>query len=194
VRKSLRLFFAVDFEKSVQDAIEGLKTEVCRHFEGDPRSKNRRWAWVPKENYHLTMKFLGAVPEEKIPEILSAVENAVRKVSSFSIEAKGAGAFPRVLWIGADDPSFCLAQLALQIDQALEPLKFPRETRAFVPHLTIARLKEGKPLRPDLDLKLEWATLRLGQSRIREIVLYESETLPSGAIYRPLGRIPLEES
>ncbi|MFL5812553.1 MAG: RNA 2',3'-cyclic phosphodiesterase, partial [Bdellovibrionia bacterium] len=159
----------------------------------DPKLKGRKLAWVSEKNYHLTVKFLGATAEEKLSEVIRVAQGALSDVSSFEMEVSGAGAFPRVLWLDVKEPSSTLPAIAQKLDQALEPLGFARETRTFVPHLTLARLKEGKPIRADRDLKSEWRERTLGKSVVREVILYQSETRPTGAVYEAVARIALHQ-
>jgi 2'-5' RNA ligase len=190
---SVRLFFAVDFEEKVRAEVARIGLEIRQVFETEIRLKGRKWAWVSEKNFHLTVKFLGASAEERVPEILAAAERSLSGLRPFEIEVTGAGAFPRVLWVDIRDPSTRLAQVASAIDLALEPLGFARESSAFVPHLTVARLKEGRPVQAERDLRPEWRERSFGKSRIREVILYKSDTRPTGAVYEPVGRIALPE-
>lgn len=192
-RSNLRLFFAVDLEEEVRAKVARESALLRQAFETDPRLKGRKWAWVADQNFHLTVKFLGATDEEMIPFILEAVKSALAAVPSFEMEIAGAGAFPRVLWLDVKDPSLSLSKIAQQLDQVLEPLGMPRESRAFVPHLTLARLKEGKPIQAMRDLRNEWRASSFGKSRVNEIILYKSDTRPTGAVYEPVGRVSLAE-
>jgi 2'-5' RNA ligase len=187
----LRLFFAVDFEEGVRAQIARESQEIRRSFETEPKLRGRKWSWVAEKNYHLTVKFLGATALEKVSEVLEAAIQSLSNLSSFEIEVKGAGAFPRVLWLDVMDPSNTLSEISQKLDQALEPLGFARETRAYVPHLTLARLKDGKPIRADRDLKNEWRERSLGKSVVREVILYQSQTRPTGAVYEAVARIAL---
>jgi 2'-5' RNA ligase len=189
--QKLRLFFAVDFEDELRAQAAQMSLMVRKDFESDPANGRRRWAWVAEKNFHLTVKFLGATEKECVPEILAAAQKALESVSAFEIEMGGAGAFPRVLWLDIRDRSSMLSRIAQSLNQALEPLGFAQETRSFVPHLTLARLKEGRPIRAEKDLKPELRQRRLGHCQIREVILYQSETRPTGAVYQAVGRIQL---
>lgn len=189
----LRLFFAVDLEDEVQAQVARESAEIRQAFETEPKLKGRKFAWVSEKNYHLTVKFLGATKVEKVSEILETAIRSLSDLSAFEMEVSGAGAFPRVLWLDVKDPERSLSAIAEKLDQALEPLGFARETRAFVPHLTLARLKFGKPIRADRDLKNEWRERSLGKSVVREVILYKSDTRPTGAVYEAVARISLRE-
>jgi 2'-5' RNA ligase len=204
---TVRLFFAVDLEEEARAQVARESSEIRRAFDtelrknggagGAKRTTGRRLAWVSENNYHLTVKFLGATKEDKVSAVIQAAQNALSDVESFEIEVSGVGAFPHVLWLEvkerAEESMKALPTIAQKLDQALEPLGFAREMRAFVPHLTLARLKEGKPIRADRDLKSEWRERSLGVSTVREVILYKSDTRPTGAVYEPVARIPLRE-
>jgi RNA 2',3'-cyclic 3'-phosphodiesterase len=109
-----------------------------------PRIPSARW--VPKENLHLTLAFLGAVEDGRVPQVSAAISDAVAGRAGFAVRLEGLGAFPsvrraRVLWAGLEDPTRGLAGLADSVAAALEAVGFPREARAFAGHVTLARLK-----------------------------------------------------
>lgn len=167
----MRLFVAVDIPESVRDAIARLLDRIKR-----PGPK-----WVDPKNLHLTLKFIG---ESNDPEGISKALDGV-KGAAFEIGLKGLGTFPRVLWIGVEAPPE-MKLLARRIDQALTPLGIPLEARAFSPHLTLARLKEGRMSK--FDEQPDFGTFP-----VTEFVLYQSRLSPAGSSYTPLRRFPLVE-
>jgi RNA 2',3'-cyclic 3'-phosphodiesterase len=180
----VRLFVAVTVP---DERLRSLASDV----EGLPGEVGGRWTDI--ENQHVTLKFLGSVPSElisKLEEILGAAASA-EKVSDLSLA--GLGAFPsrkraRVLWAGIEDEREVLTRLAATLDEALEPLGFAPEQRAFTPHLTLARFKTPQRL-PDLPL--------LGDASresfpARSIVLFRSHLSPRGARYEALSDYPLQ--
>lgn len=107
--------------------------------------------WVPTENLHVTLKFLGHVAGERVAEIAGAVGRAAADMVDFDVRLGGLGAFPsqrraRVLWIGLADPAGGFAALSDAVEGSLGRLGFEREQRAFAAHLTIARLKVPAPV------------------------------------------------
>jgi RNA 2',3'-cyclic 3'-phosphodiesterase len=106
--------------------------------------------WVRPENVHLTLKFLGDVPEDDLGRIAEALEQVSLRHGPFEAELSGFGAFPsarsaRILWAGIGEGSEALRSLARDVDASLEPLGFEREDRAYVPHLTLGRAR-GRPV------------------------------------------------
>jgi RNA 2',3'-cyclic 3'-phosphodiesterase len=146
--------------------------------------------WVPPENLHFTLKFLGAVDDEAIEPIANALDQALRPFSRFDINAKGLGVFPhvrraRVLWVGLEGTN--LGKLAARVDTTLEAFGFARETRAFVPHLTIGRWRqyEGSPGKLATELE-RWKAHEFGSSSVKEAILFQSVLRRQGAVYHPL--------
>ena len=131
----LRLFVAVDVPMDVRVAIVRAIEPFRETF---PKAR-----WVPIENWHVTLKFLGRT----WPRLVERVHDRVREVSAshdaFTVRVAELGAFPtlrraRVVWAGLADPSARLAELSLALDAAMAT-EFPPEKRALTPHLTVAR-------------------------------------------------------
>jgi 2'-5' RNA ligase len=102
--------------------------------------------WARPENVHLTLKFLGEVPEDDLDRVAQALEPVSLRHEPFEAELSGFGAFPsarraRILWAGIGEGSEFLRELARDVDASLEPLGFEREDRAYVPHLTLGRAR-----------------------------------------------------
>jgi 2'-5' RNA ligase len=138
----MRLFVAVNLPAAEQERIRDATERL--------RDTALPFRWVAPEALHLTLSFLGEVAEQRIDELMKALGAVAMRYDPFAIRLAGIGAFPglrrpRVLWLGvADDGS--LARLQSATAAALEPLGFPREQRAYSPHLTLARARsEARP-------------------------------------------------
>jgi 2'-5' RNA ligase len=150
---------------------------------------------VPAANLHVTVKFLGPVKASAVEAIRDRLARDLAARPPFELEARGLGAFPsparaRILWAGLA-PSPGLAALADAVEGGMEALGFAREERAFHPHLTIARVKQGESGPAVAAALAERADLVFGSGRVVEAVLYESRTLPSGSEYVALARVGL---
>jgi 2'-5' RNA ligase len=144
--------------------------------------------WVADENVHLTLKFLGEVPEERLDDLYRAVDGAAGGVSTFDMNLKGFGVFPSprrpsVVWVGVDlDPP--LAELQSRTEDALAELGYAREDRRFHPHLTLGRSK--KKARPPEFEGLAEAIERLEYGdtfRTASVDVMRSVLMPTGAVY-----------
>jgi 2'-5' RNA ligase len=178
----VRLFVALEIPAGVRDNLATLIKEL--------RNSEPKARWVRAENLHVTLKFLGETPSEKLEAIRDTLLG-VRSEQTVKLEFRGLGFFPnekrpRVLWAGMD-ASPNVQSLAASIDQALEKLGFPPEDREFTPHLTIARFSS-----PRVTEKLRAAIQQnmareSGCVRTTEFHLIESKLKPSGAEYTRLG-------
>jgi len=134
------------------------------------------------------MAFLGRVEEARIGTLSSAIASAVQGHVDFTVRLGALGAFPsirraRVIWAGLDDATGGLAALSESIGDELEPLGFPREKRAFRPHVTLARLRSPKPV----ELTVSPAPLSFPVERIS---LFESHLRRPAPLYEELATFP----
>ena len=185
----MRAFIAVDISEEARRLVAERIALLRAQF------SDLRVGWDKPEKLHLTLKFLGEIPPEKLTQIIAAVENAAKEIESFSLALEGAGAFPprgaaRVLWLGVKDESQNLSEFQKRLEAETERIGFERERRAFKPHLTIARLKEPGKSRNLTDLHLQTKFPAVNFS-VSEIVVYKSDLRPTGSIYTPLARIDL---
>jgi 2'-5' RNA ligase len=153
--------------------------------------------FVPAENLHLTLKFLGEVPRAKLDDVRSVL-STIRSQQPVTLEFRALAFFPnerqpKVLWMDVESTTI-LKSLAADIDHAMHTLGFPLETRAFTPHLTLARFyKPGVP--PKLRLAVnENASRTLGSLNTGDFQLIESKLKPSGAEYGLLESFPFAAS
>jgi 2'-5' RNA ligase len=181
----VRLFVASDLPAEVRQALGELIARL--------KLRCREAHWVRAEGMHLTLKFIGyAAGREDAKKLASlcAALSAIRSDMPVEMRFRGVGFFPnarrpRVAWCGVE-ASPNLAQIAADMECALEPLGIPRETREFVPHLTLARFASHKGLDPLLRAADELKSCDFGSARETEFYLYESILKPSGAEYRKI--------
>ena len=174
----MRLFAAIEIPADIRAAIADLEKEF--------RALAPRVKWVRTENLHLTLKFLGETDQAKLGEVKSGLAS-VHSDQPVRLEFRGLGFFPNakrphVFWAGIQS-SPNLATVAATIDQAMGALGFPREDRAFVPHLTLARFHEPS-LSGGLRTVVEKNISRnFGSCSTREFHLIESKMKSAGAEY-----------
>ncbi|MCA9204660.1 MAG: RNA 2',3'-cyclic phosphodiesterase [Planctomycetales bacterium] len=187
--QTIRTFVAVDvppaLHKRVSDIIGLLKAARA-----DVK-------WVDTGILHLTLKFLGDVPNVEIPDVCKVVARACEGVEPFALTLGGVGAFPdvaraRTVWIGAHEGTDEMIALQQRIDEALHKLGFPPERRLFHPHLTIGRLRRGGPEQRELSrLIAEQADAPIGQIEIDEVTVYASTLDRTGPSHDPLAHVEL---
>ncbi|MDE0027861.1 MAG: RNA 2',3'-cyclic phosphodiesterase [Deltaproteobacteria bacterium] len=184
--RTLRAFVGVP----VGAAVVRAWTTVRPGFEGGSVR------WVPEENLHLTLKFLGDIEETRVAAIGSALREALSDTEGFVATARGLGVFPdaarpRVLWIGLDAPA--LTALACGVDRALAPFGVAPSATPFRPHVTVGRWRHPAPRDPRLRQALaRWRDHEFGHVPVGEVTLFRSTLRPGGAIYSPLGIFPLK--
>jgi 2'-5' RNA ligase len=148
---------------------------------------------------HLTLKFLGDIPDTETPDVCRAVERVAADFEPFEIICRGAGAFPnlrdpRTLWIGIEDGAEELKRLQAEIDTALKTdLGYAKEQRGFHPHLTIGRVKRELPGgRGELSQLLEkHAHFDADLAILDEVVTFASFLSRKGPTHDALGRAVL---
>ena len=178
-----RLFIAIDIPHDVRAAVDHGVAPMRERF---PRAR-----WVPLENQHVTVKFLGATWPHVVDGVLQRVGDVASRHAPFASSVATLGAFPsarraRVLWVGLDDPDDRGTAIARSLDSALAP-EFAPDGRAFTPHLTVARFDPPVPLDADL------GTLAI-ESRPFEIAwltLYRSHLGRQAPRYEALATFPL---
>lgn len=184
----MRCFVAIELSDEIRRQLHALQR---RHAALD-----RAVRWARPEQIHLTLKFLGEVADAMLPRVCAVVQSVAAAHAPFEFGVKDAGCFPtggapRVFWAGVEEPSGDLARLRDACEAAFVPLGFPKEDRAFSPHLTLARVKDFRAGRSIRDAAGREAGFRAGRQRAAEIVLFESVLALAGATYIPLARAPL---
>ena len=190
---SIRTFIALELPNSVHRELAGILSHLKQAIPTGVR-------WVPAGNIHITLKFLGDVPENDLTVIDQAVGSMTRQHSAFDIRLAGLGAFPnlhrpRVVWIGIQAPG-TLAAMAQEIDQALAKLGYPPESRPFSPHLTLGRVaQDTQPQELTAITRILSAKKGAIEAPVHmeQVTIFQSVLKPSGAIYTPLYRHTLSQ-
>jgi RNA 2',3'-cyclic 3'-phosphodiesterase len=195
----MRIFVGLDIQNEIRRRISEFITQM-RELAPDIR-------WVALESLHVTLKFIGEKPDHDVVQ----VQNQLGQIAplGFDVAFRGSGFFPtprsaRVFWVGMEAPPG-LSQLAEQIDSALAEVGIPKETRAFSPHLTLARAGSGSPARNEGDkpnqrfVRLQQKLAQLpapdfGTMAAREFFLYRSQLSSQGSRYTKIARFELRSA
>lgn len=150
--------------------------------------------WQDDEQLHLTLRFIGEVDHHRAEDIAAALGSLY--APAISARISGVSLFehqgrPHMVWAGVE-PTEPLGALHRKVDQLLRLVGVAPETRAFVPHITMARLNRGSgPVAPFLALNSDLASASFTFSHV---TLYESEMGHGGSRYHPVARYPLEDA
>ncbi len=136
----IRCFVAIEIPPTIQLAIRQSTANLQKEL-------GRLVRWTPAENIHLTLKFLGDIPPTQADDLTRLLPAEAGITPAFDLRVQGFGSFPnfkmaRILWVGAQAETG-LDALYKAIESVGARLGFPSESRAFSPHLTIARVKQN---------------------------------------------------
>ena len=175
---TIRAFIAIDLPPVVKAALGDVTATLGR---GLPRGAVR---WVRPEQMHLTLRFLGDTPADRLPALAAALDALSAGRPLFTLRLAEAGCFPntrrpRVVWVGLGGDEAALGSLVAALEAALRPLGWPPEDRPFRAHLTLGRVKDVHAA-----LGIDWsAVVPPLELPVIAIHLIESQLRPDGAVY-----------
>ncbi len=183
-----RLFIAINLD----DILKKQLSIILEDFKREELSVK----WVEAHNLHVTLKFLGDTPEEKIINI----KKALREIhyQPFSLKLKDPGCFPnikhpRVVWLGISEGKDDLLKLNMEVENALEKQGFPKESKDFKCHITLGRVKKFKKIY-SIEKFLNKIELEdFAKQRIEHIALMKSTLYPTGPVYEILEQYLLKK-
>jgi len=189
--ETIRSFIAIELPDEVKETvaliIKRLRPAQYRYVK-----------WVSPEGTHMTIKFLGNIYSSQIPQITGIIKTAAGKVPPLELRLGGLGMFPneqrpRVIWVALEGNTEPLAAMQREIEQALAPLGFAPENRAFTPHLTLGRVRDNASPEERKEIgnivkekKIDYEA----SFTLRELSLMKSTLTPTGAIYNRLDSAP----
>jgi 2'-5' RNA ligase len=193
--EQVRTFIAIELDETINAALTDLQEQLKAKV---PRGSVR---WVKPEGIHLTLKFLGNVPSDRIEKIERALSQACSGLPAFSFSVGSLGCFPnprrpRVVWVGVQEESGTLKRLQKAVEDGMEKLGFAPEGRRFHAHLTLGRTQRrasSGDVRRLGQLVEETDIGQLGQMEARAVSLMKSDLRPTGAVYTQLAAVELEE-
>jgi RNA 2',3'-cyclic 3'-phosphodiesterase len=184
---TVRVFVAMEIPSSLQQAI--LK-QAARLYQSLGQDLVR---WIPVENIHLTLKFLGDVPTNHLDFLKQSLTQVAASSPAFDLQLDGLGAFPnlkqpRVLWIGVQAGSQ-LQGIQQNIESGMNRLGYEKEERSFSPHLTLGRVRPA--ISPSDTVKIRDALQviqlgRIGSARVNSVHLFKSDLSPAGSQHTKL--------
>jgi 2'-5' RNA ligase len=189
----IRAFIAIELPQEIRQRLDHVISQLKQ------RLGVTAIRWVPAENIHLTLKFLGDVSEANIEMLKKILQVEAAGCSQFEISVGGLGAYPntrhpRVIWVGIEAPPD-LNNLQRAIEVATERLGYTKEERPFSAHLTLGRVSRNATPR---DAHLIGEVLEskkvgfLGAAHIEAVHLFKSDLRPEGSVYTKMYTAPLK--
>ena len=175
----MRVFIAVDLPNEIREALSDLQREL--------RPLTNTVRWVAPDSIHITLKFLGEIPEKRIEDIDAELTGLSWK--PFTVTVHGVGFFPgtrspRIFWAGMEAPT--MEGLSEQLDIRMERLGFDKEKRAFRPHITLARAKNTRIESSLVTAAAQFEERNFGSFTVDRVFLFRSTLKASGAVYEKL--------
>jgi 2'-5' RNA ligase len=187
-----RLFVAISLPDAVTDEVEKAQRQLRDAFPG------KLVRWTKREQFHLTLKFLGDVPESRVPELVSSLRESCMPFSELPLRAERIGffpdaRFPRVMWVGVHDENNVLSQLQSAIEDAVKGFTAERPEKRFTGHVTLGRIPNIQRRETEALAKLTsgMSGQFFGQWVTDKVELIRSELSSSGSRYTTLADIPL---
>jgi len=192
--EQVRSFIAIELPDEVKTGLSQLEAQL-------KVGKASGVKWVDPYGIHLTLKFLGNVAIDRTGEITTAMEIAARGMSPFDLKVKDLGVFPslrrvQVVWVGISGEIDKLSQLQEHLESNLARLGFAPESRAFTPHLTLARLRNQTSPEERQRLGQLVANTRFEEAytfKVDTISLMKSQLTSEGAIYSRISAVELKK-
>ncbi len=177
----VRAFLAIELSEEIRERLKGVQDVL--------RTSSARMTFVAPENIHITVKFLGEVDTALLPRVMDAIRGV--SVAPFPVRARRVTVNdpkrPFTVWSTISDGGMC-QELFCRVEDALVPLNFHREKRRFLPHATLARIKQPDPSLSGVLARLD--TEDYGECRISGITLKKSTLTPQGPVYEDLLVVP----
>lgn len=182
----IRTFVAIELSDTLKSELDAIEQRLKKEL--------GQLKWVPKTNFHLTLKFLGDVDSGRIAGMADGLARAIQGTEAFPLNFAEVGGFPkiaspRVIWVGVDEGKESLIRLQKLVDAELQRQGFPAEKQPYSPHLTLARAREESDLRSIGERLRTIQVPSTGQDQIRSIRIMKSDLRPGGPVYTCLKEI-----
>lgn len=188
----MRTFFCIELSDEVTSKLSQIIDSFAHYTEA-------RVNWVNARNLHITMKFLGDIDPEKVEKIKEKSKKVVGSLSPFKMTLDKVGVFPnlrnlRVIWVGASQEPEEIHKLNGNLEEELEKIGFEPETRKYIPHITLGRVKEKdqSKLKPLADQVESYKIEEPISAEAEGLTLMESKLTPEGPIYTPVFKHDFE--
>ncbi len=185
---AMRSFIAIEIPEDIKQQMAEIQRQL--------KDVGVEAGWTRPEGIHLTLKFLGEIPESQVPDVIAALTRAAGGLGGFRLQIEHAGTFPnprnaRVVWIGVSGDMEKLSKLHAAVEDSMARLGMERENRPFTPHLTLARIKYIRSKENWLNALEKIKDIKLAGFDVNTVSLMKSELKRSGAVYTEIGKVQL---
>lgn len=187
----MRVFIAIEIAEQIKEKIICVQNKL--------KASNILANWTKKENFHLTLKFLGEISETQLISVIKITEETSSKLMSFYFEIGEIGVFPhinhpQVIWVGILQGNEKILEYQNLLNTNLAKLGFEKEKRKFHPHFTLARIKSSKNLAKLITIIEDISPkILLGKMKFSVIKIMQSTLTPTGSIYTVLKEVELKK-
>ena len=189
LQETKRIFIAVELSTVVQGKLKKAQNML--------RDCSLNIKWVEKENFHITLKFLGDLSKTQIIEVKDELEEISKKSLPFEISINGLGAFPdieypKVIWAGVEKNQNQLINLHQAIERRMINLGFKEESHDYTPHITLGRVRKKEKNYELISEKIKRFPFKINAHHLVDgITVMKSELTPEGPIYSPVAEFEL---
>lgn len=184
----IRAFLAIEVNEAARASLTGLIHRL--------RKGPSKVSWVPPENLHLTLRFLGDVPPSLLDDLSAELTSTLREIETFDLRLAGVGVFPdprrpSVIWAGVHTPPAALAYVHGAAEHAAQAIGLDKEPRPFRPHITLGRVRTRTRSRDLIETLKQESDFEGGEFPVRTVSLFSSHLAPSGVQYQKIRGFPL---
>lgn len=183
---TIRTFIAVEAPSEIKKTAAEIQSHLQSRF-------RLTASWTIPEGMHLTLKFLGDTPADKVEAIADALNEGIAGIPPFELTLSGPGVFggrnPKVLWLGMAESQEIIS-LQKRVEDALRQFGFPKDDRPFHPHLTLARIKAPAGTAEMVKYLPSVETNPIKFS-VGHVIMFRSDLKPAGPVYTELAVIKL---
>lgn len=186
---SIRTFAALNLAPDLRGAISRTQEQL--------KESGAHVSWVPTENLHISLAFIGDIFQSRVDEITHALDEAVTDASPFEIDIRDLGTFgkqnsPRVIWVGIHNAE-PMIELYERIKDLLAAIDIRLEDRPYKPHITLGRVKSSRNRSELIETIQRYETCDFGKTVVNCVELMKSTLLPAGARYSVLHSACLQK-
>ena len=184
----IRTFLSIELTSSIRDRIVMLQNRLA--------ATGADVKWTDAKNLHVTLLFLGEVPDKEVATVYRIAQKAVEGMGEFTMTVEGFGCFPnprrpRILWVGIGQGTQELVRIHDALEEPLVDLGYRREDRKYTPHITLGRVRSARPAERLTQALHELTGWSAGEMTVEQVHVMGSELTPTGPVYTVLGRAPL---